>query len=207
MKQPLREPLATSGPQRTLAPVLSRCPECNPSRASVCTGLQGQGEGRSPDGVSEGHSALRFSLWVGQEKRSLGVSGGAMGQQTFTSLCFGEGPAAAGWGSRQHGTLSKAWKNFSARHTQRLQPPKTAPAEQLFPGDSPSWAQISSGGKTTVRAPPTFVSGTADPCPGVLGFPSGLFSPLLPLDQTPGTWTEEGVGSGKNEVIEVLEPR
>lgn len=62
------------------------------------------------------------------------MSRGAMSQQTFTSLCCGEGPAAAGWGSWQHGPLSKAWKNFSAHHTQRLQSPKTAPVEQIFPG-------------------------------------------------------------------------
>lgn len=129
-----------------------------------------------------------------------------MGQQTFTSLCCGEGPAAAEWGSRQHGPLSKAQKNFSAHHTQRLQSSKTTPAEQIFPGDSPSWAQISSEGKTTVQgfdfavwAPPTFISVTADPCPGVLGFPSDLFSCYWVRPLGPGLRRESDPGKTKGE--------
>lgn len=92
----------------------------------------GLGEGRPPAVVSEGHSALRFGLWVGQEERSLGDECGSVGQQTTQVVAL----VGRGWTAAQWGPVAQA--------------PRTALPEPISPGDPPSWTLISSGGKTTV---------------------------------------------------------
>lgn len=63
---------------------------------------------KAPNRISEGHSALRFGLWVEWEGRPLGGERGSMGQQTHRSLHFREGLGSCRVGSLWYRPLSQA---------------------------------------------------------------------------------------------------
>lgn len=74
----------------------------------VCALGSGTRVKAGPNRISEGHSALRFGLWVEWEERSLGGGGGSMGQQTHRSLHFREGLGSCRVGSLWYRPLSQA---------------------------------------------------------------------------------------------------
>lgn len=143
---------------------------------------------------------------MGQEKRSLGVSGVQWANRHSRHYAVGRGRQLQSGGHGSMGLSLKPRRIFLHITPRGCSPLKLPQLSRFSLGTLLSWAQISSEGKTTVQgfdfavwAPPTFISVTADPCPGVLGFPSDLFSCYWVRPLGPGLRRESDPGKTKGE--------
>lgn len=133
----------------------------------------------------------------------------------ITTLWEGVWHLRGGGGSLQDRPLCETGKNFSPS-TPRGCSVLKFPPELSFPLDPPSWAQITSGGKTTLRGLGFPVLSPHLPeydsialALGSLASPPGLFSPLLLIGPSVGPQQipqnlkrAEGADQGGREVLE-----